>query len=65
MINDRIHSLRKVMKEKGIDMYFIPTSDYHDSEYVNAFFRGRAWLSGFSGSAGLTVVSQAKEVVWS
>lgn len=64
-INERIQSLRKVMKEKGIDMYFIPTSDYHDSEYVNAFFRGRAWLSGFTGSAGLMVVTQDKAVVWS
>lgn len=65
IINERISSLRKVMKEKAIDMYFIPTSDYHDSEYVNAFFRGRAWLSGFTGSAGLMVVTQDKAVVWS
>lgn len=65
IINERVNSLRRVMKEKGIDMYFIPTSDYHDSEYVNAYFRGRAWLSGFTGSAGLMVVTQDKAVVWS
>lgn len=65
IVNERIKNLRRVMKEAGIDMYFIPTSDYHDSEYVNAYFRGRAWLSGFTGSAGMMVVTQDKAVVWS
>lgn len=65
IINERISSLRAAMKKHNIDMYFIPTSDYHDSEYVNAYFRGRAWLSGFTGSAGLMVVTQKKAVVWS
>ena len=65
IINERINQLRKIMKNEGIDMYFIPTSDYHDSEYVNPFFRGRAWLSGFTGSAGVMVVSADKAIVWS
>lgn len=65
MIDERVLKLQTIMKEKNIDMYFIPTSDYHDSEYVHPFFKGRAWLSGFTGSAGLMVVTQNKAVVWS
>ncbi len=64
-INERITKLRSVMKQHDIDMYFVPTSDYHDSEYVNAYFKARAWLSGFTGSAGMMVVTQEKAVVWS
>ena len=58
IINERVSALRTLMKEKGIDMYYIPTSDYHDSEYVNPFFRGRAWMSGFTGSAGTLIVTK-------
>lgn len=65
IIDERVSQLRTLMKAKGIDMYYIPTSDYHDSEYVNPFFRGRAWMSGFSGSAGVMVVTLDKAVVWS
>lgn len=65
IINERVKALRKVMKEKGIDVYYIPTSDFHDSEYVSSYFRGRAWMSGFTGSAGVMAVSQEKAVVWS
>lgn len=65
IIDNRVKALRTLMKEKGIDMYYIPTSDYHDSEYVNPFFRGRAWMSGFTGSAGVMVVTQEQAVVWS
>lgn len=65
IINDRVKQLRAIMNEKNIDMYFIPTSDFHDSEYVGDYFRGRAWLSGFTGSAGVMVVDDNKAVVWS
>lgn len=65
MINERIEALRKIMKEKQVDMYYIPTSDYHDSEYVNDYFRTRAFMSGFSGSAGMLAITQDKAVLWS
>ena len=52
MINDRISKLRKVMKERGIFAYIIPSADYHQSEYVGEFFKGRQFISGFTGSAG-------------
>ncbi len=39
MVQDRLYKLREKMKEEGIDCYLIPTSDYHDSEYVSDFLR--------------------------
>ncbi len=57
MVRDRIEKLRESMKAAGIDCYLIPTSDYHDSEYVSGFFQVRKYFSGFTGSAGTLVVS--------
>lgn len=58
MVQDRLCKLRKKMEEAGIDYYLIPTSDYHDSEYVSSFFRVRHYFSGFSGSAGTLIVGR-------
>lgn len=57
MIQERLSKLRASMKAAGIDCYLIPTSDYHDSEYVSGFFMVRKYFSGFTGSAGTLVVS--------
>ncbi len=54
----RIDSLRNLMKEGGIDIYYIPMSDTHDSEYVSDHFKCIQFISGFSGSAGHVIVSQ-------
>ena len=51
------------MKEKGIDVYVIPSSDYHQSEYVGEYFKTREFISGFTGSAG-TVVGTENEALW-
>ena len=56
MINQRITKLRQLMKERGIDLYIIPTSDFHQSEYVGSYFEARHYMSGFSGSAGTLIV---------
>lgn len=56
MIQTRIKALRSAMKEAGIDCYVIPTSDFHDSEYVSEYFAVRKYFSGFTGSAGTLVV---------
>lgn len=54
---EKISALRKEMKSAGIDVYIIPTSDFHDSEYVSPYFMSRKFLSGFTGSAGTLVVT--------
>ena len=58
MINQRITKLRQLMKERGIDLYIIPTSDFHQSEYVGSYFEARHYMSGFSGSAGTLIVRE-------
>lgn len=52
------------MKEKGIDMYVIPSSDYHQSEYVGEYFKSREFISGFTGSAGMVVVTEDEAGLW-
>lgn len=56
-MNSRIEKLRLRMKEVGVSVCLIPTSDCHDSEYLPAHFRTREFFSGFTGSAGTLVVS--------
>lgn len=64
MINKRISKLRNVMKEKNIFAYIIPSADYHQSEYVGEFFKGREFISGFTGSAGTVVITQEEAILW-
>ncbi|WP_155485959.1 aminopeptidase P family protein [Paraclostridium sordellii] len=64
MIRGRIESLRNHMKEEGIDAYIIPSSDNHQSEYVGEFFKSRAYISGFTGSAGTLVVTMEEAGLW-
>lgn len=64
MIQERLCKLRESMKGAGIDCYLIPTSDYHDSEYVSSFFMVRKYFSGFTGSAGTLVVMKDKAALF-
>jgi Xaa-Pro aminopeptidase len=59
-----IVALRKLMASDGIDAYYVPSGDFHGSEYVNAFFRTRAFLSGFTGSAGDLLVTAEGAWLW-
>ncbi len=52
------------MREAGIDIYLIPTSDFHESEYVGGHFKAREFMSGFTGSAGTLVVTQTQAGLW-
>lgn len=61
---ERLEALRKVMKQKGIDYYIIPSGDAHQSEYVCEYYRGRAYMSGFTGSAGTLLVGMDKAILW-
>ena len=57
IMNERLLNLRNQMKEAGVHCVVIPTSDYHNSEYVSDFFMARKYFSGFTGSAGTLVVT--------
>lgn len=63
MKKEIIH-LQNIMKSEGIDIYFVPTSDFHSSEYVGEYFQSRKYLSGFTGSAGSLIVTNNKAFLW-
>ena len=64
MIKERIEKLRKVMKDNGIDAYYIPTNDFHGSEYVGDYFKCRKYITGFTGSAGTAVITMDEARLW-
>ena len=63
-IPERINELRRFMKEKKIDVYIIPSADNHQSEYVGEHFKCRAFITGFTGSAGTAVITQDAAGLW-
>ena len=62
--NEKIAALRKLMQERGISMYIIPTDDFHSSEYVGLHFKARAFMTGFTGSAGTAIVTATEAHLW-
>lgn len=64
MIQERLKKLRQRMKEENIQAYIIPTSDFHETEYVCEYFACRKYMSGFTGSAGILVVLENKAALW-
>lgn len=64
MRNNKINQLRELMRERGITVYIIPTSDYHQSEYISGYFKTRQFLTGFTGSAGTAVVTMDEACLW-
>lgn len=63
-INKRIEEARKVMEKYKVDAYIITSSDYHQSEYIDDYFKGREYLSGFTGSAGVLVIFKDEACLW-
>ena len=63
-INKRIEEARKVMKKYKVDAYIVTSSDYHQSEYIDDYFKGREYLSGFTGSAGVLVIFKDEACLW-
>ena len=52
------------LQQDGIDYYYIPTNDFHGSEYVADYFKCREYMSGFTGSAGSLLVSATEAGLW-
>lgn len=53
----KLQDLRKVMKDHGVSVYLVPSEDEHQSEYTSLADKRREWISGFTGSAGICVVT--------
>ena len=64
MPRESIVRLRDVMRREGLDAILVVTDDFHGSEYVGEYFRERAYLTGFTGSAGTAVVTADEALLW-
>ena len=63
-VSERITALRALMEERGYDAYMVPTDDNHQSEYVGEHFKARAFITGFTGSAGTAVITKDAAGLW-
>ncbi|MDW8800309.1 aminopeptidase P family N-terminal domain-containing protein [Clostridium sp. A1-XYC3] len=63
-VSERITKLRALMAEKNINMYIVPTADFHQSEYVGEHFKARKYITGFTGSAGTAVITMDSAGLW-
>lgn len=63
-INQRLEKLREVMRREHLSAFIFPSTDAHQSEYVADHWQGRAWISGFNGSAGTAVVTMRSAALW-
>ncbi len=61
---EKIVALRAAMEAEGADGVYVPSSDPHMTEYLPARWRCRAWLSGFTGSAGTLCVTREAAALW-
>lgn len=61
---NNLEKLREAMEKENIDYYIIPSSDSHQSEYVAEHFKGREFISGFTGSAGVLLVGLKEAFLW-
>ena len=61
---DRLLQLQQNVRDKGIDYYYIPLSDYHNSEIPNERFNLIEYLTGFSGSNATLIVTPSQVYMW-
>lgn len=64
MIKNRLALLRQEMAKRNIAVYVIPTADFHESEYVGEYFKARQYLTGFTGSAGVAIITKEEAGLW-
>ena len=62
--NDKLKAVRAEMMKQGVDAIIVPTGDPHQNEYLPEFYKSRAWVSGFSGSAGTVVITMDHAGLW-
>ncbi|MFI3208214.1 MAG: aminopeptidase P family protein [Eubacteriales bacterium] len=63
-ITTRIQELRALMANENVDAYIVPSADFHQSEYVGSHFKSRAFITGFTGSAGTALVTKEDAFLW-
>jgi Xaa-Pro aminopeptidase len=63
-VRARIEALRQAMARNGLAAIIVPSSDPHLSEYLPERWKGREWLSGFTGSVGTLIVTRDAAGLW-
>jgi len=61
---ERLAQLRAAMARQGVDAFIVPSADPHLSEYLPGRWKGREWLSGFTGSVGTFIATADFAGVW-
>lgn len=63
-VKERLAALRERMRACGMDAYLVPSGDFHGSENVGEYFQCRAYITGFTGSAGTAVILPESAGLW-
>ncbi|KAH9314181.1 hypothetical protein KI387_022808, partial [Taxus chinensis] len=65
-MTDPLDALRPLMEAHSppLDALVVPSEDAHQSEYVAAWDKRRAYVSGFTGSAGLALILRNEALLW-
>ena len=60
----RVAALREELKRRSLDGFAVPRADRQQNEYLPASEERLAWLTGFTGSAGFTIVLADRAVLF-
>jgi len=63
-VNEKISKIREKMITGNIDAFVVPSSDPHMAEYLPSRWKTRAYVSGFTGSAGTFIVTKEGSGLW-
>ena len=63
-IHKRLTCLRQQMKKAGVKAWYVSGTDPHQSEYLPKHWQCRKFLTGFTGSADLVVVTELQAALW-
>ncbi|KAL3723865.1 hypothetical protein ACJRO7_035955 [Eucalyptus globulus] len=63
---DKLDALRSLMSSHSppLDALVVPSEDYHQSEYVSSRDKRREFVSGFTGSTGLALITRKEALLW-
>ena len=64
MKKSNLKKFQELLIKRNIDLYIVPTSDFHNSEYVGDYFKCREYITGFTGSAGTAVITMEEAGLW-
>jgi Xaa-Pro aminopeptidase len=61
---ERVSALRASFDALGIDAFLVPRADEYNGEYVPACAERLSWLTGFTGSAGIALITRTEAIVY-